>query len=274
METQIVNGSAEAARTDLVIMLKAPANAKRRLAAEIGDHAGEVAAHLLNCALEDAIAWPGRTWLSPANRRDLEWLMIKFDTEAALVRTSRPAIDGKARQSGSVKTRRGKICGLVLQRDGNLGERINHVDGDLRRRGVSRLVFLGTDCPGLDSAYLEQAACSLQTADVVLGPAEDGGVVLMGANRPWPDLKGLGWSTQELCSELHGLCREAGWSVAMLDTRKDVDTLRDLLGTGAAMSGDNRPSRRDFAKWLNAHRVALLARQVDRMAYAHREATF
>lgn len=273
MDIQIVNGSAEAARTGLVVMLKAPANAKRRLAAEVGELAEEAAACLLACALEDALSWPGPTWLSPAHQRDLEWLMTRIDTEAALIRKSRPAIDGTASQSASVRTHRGEIHGLVPQRDGNLGERISYVDGHLRRRGVSRLIFLGTDCPGLDAAYLDQAAWSLQTADAVLGPAEDGGVVLMGANRPWPDLRELSWSTRRLCSELRGLCREAGWSVAMLDTREDVDTLGDLLGTAAAMSGDDRPSRRGFAEWLSAHRVALLARQCDRLADVRRETT-
>ncbi len=255
-------------------MLKAPANAKRRLAADVGDLAEEAAACLLTCALEDALSWPGPTWLSPANQRDLEWVTARVDKESVLIRKSRRVIDEAASRCGSVKTRRGEICGFVPQPDGNLGERINCVDGDLRREGVSKLIFLGTDCPGLDAAYLEQAAWSLREADAVLGPAEDGGVVLMGANRPWPDLKELGWSTQGLCSELRGLCREAGWSVTMLETREDVDTLRNLLGTATAMSGDSRPSRRDFAEWLNAHRAALLARQFDRMADARREPVF
>lgn len=273
MDTPIVNGSPEAARTDLVVMLKAPSNAKRRLAAEVGDLAEEAAACLLACVLEDVLSWPGPTWLSPANQRDLEWLVTMVNTESVQIRKSRPAIDRTASQTDSVETCRGEICGVVPQRDGDLGERINSVDSDLRRRGVSRLIFLGTDCPCLDASYLEQAARSLQKADAVLGPAEDGGVVLMGANRPWPDLKELGWSTQGLCSELRGLCREAGWSVDMLDTREDVDTLGDLLGTAAAISGDNRPARRDFAEWLSAHRVALLARQFNRLADARRETT-
>lgn len=273
MDTQIVNGSAEAARTDLVVMLKAPANAKRRLAAEIGDHAGEVAAHLLNCALEDASAWPGSTWLSPANQRDRDWLMTEMETDSALARAFHPAPVGRACLSGPVETRRGRFCGLVSQRGENLGERINTVDRELRSRSVSRLVFLGTDCPGLDSAYLGQAAGSLQWADAVLGPAEDGGVVLMGARRPWPDLTGLNWSTESLCAELRDLCREAGWTVATLDAREDVDTLQDLLGAGIALAGDRRASRQGLAEWLRAHNSDLSARQSDIACETRRGAT-
>ena len=273
MDAQIVNGSADAARTDLVVMLKAPANAKRRLAAEIGDHAGEVAAHLLNCALEDASAWPGSTWLSPANRRDRNWLMTEMETESTLPRAFRLEPVGRASPSGPVNKKRGQFCGFVPQQGENLGERINTVDRDLRRRGVTRLIFLGTDCPGLDSAYLGRAAGSLQWADAVLGPATDGGVVLMGARRPWPALDGLNWSTESLCAELRDLCREAGWTVATLDAREDVDTLQDLLGAGIALAGDRRASRQGLAKWLRAHDSELSARQSDIACETRRGAT-
>ena len=267
-------GMTAPAQTGLVVMLKAPANAKRRLAAEVGGMAEEAAAHLLACALEDALAWPGPTWLSPADPWDRDWLLSEIGGETKPAPTPFPRLATCSDPNDATATHRGAICGLILQQGENLGERINHVDGELRRwgRGVSRLVFVGTDCPDLDAAYLEQAALGLQRADAVLGPAGDGGVVLMGARRPWPDLSGLSWSTHDLFAELRGVCLDAGWSVATLDARKDVDTLHDLLGTGAALSGDRRRSRRDFAKWLRAHRGALLAQQPDDAVEARREA--
>ena len=268
------DGMTAPARTGLVVMLKAPASAKRRLAAQVGGLAEEAAAHLLACALEDALAWPGPTWLSPADPRDRDWLLSEIGGETTSAPTPFPQLATCSDPNDVTATHRGAICGLILQQGENLGERINHVDGELRRRGreVSRLVFVGTDCPGLNSAYLVQAALGLQQADAVLGPAGDGGVVLMGARHPWPDLSGLSWSTQGLFAELRGVCLDAGWSIATLDARKDVDTLQDLLGSGAALSGDRRRSRRDFAEWLRAHRGALLAQQPDGAAEARREA--
>ena len=261
MNIQIVNGAADATDTDLVVMMKAPANAKRRLAAEVGELAGEAAAHLLACALEDARAWPGPTWLSPANRRDRDWLLSEFGTPPMLIRTSRAKAVGTAGQPGVREAQRGGIYGLVSQQGKNLGERINHVDSRLRREGADKLLFVGTDCPGLDSAYLQQAAARLRNADAVLGPAGDGGVVLMGARLPWPDLSGLGWSAQGLGGELRDLCREAGWRVAALDVRDDVDNVADLLGAGDLLSGDGRASRRELSEWVNAHRGPLSARR-------------
>ena len=274
MNNPTVNASAALDHPSLLVMLKAPENAKRRLAAEVGDLAGEAAVHLLACALEDARSWSGPTWLSPASQRDWDWLLSEIDAELAPAQPSCSSSTGTTSpHDADTTTHCGKIFGLIPQRGGNLGERINYVDSELRRRGVGRLIFVGTDCPGLDSAYLEQAASSLRTADAVLGPAGDGGVVLMGARRPWPDLKGLGWSTQDLCGELRNLCLDDGWNVATLDIREDVDTLGDLLGAGALLMGDERLSRRGLAKWLSAHRGALSAQHPDGADETHLETT-
>src|SRR5690606_16475918 len=100
--------------------------------------------------------------------------------------------------------------------------RIEHVDRELRRHGVSRPVFIGTDCVELDGDYLRQAAGALDAHDVVLGPARDGGVVLMGARTPWPGLGDLPWSTPALGAALHERCRSAGLSMALLAERGDV----------------------------------------------------
>ena len=274
MRNPIVDTSFALAHPSLVVMLKAPENAKRRLAAEVGDLAGEAAAHLLACALEDARSWSGPTWLSPASQRDWDWLLSEIDAELAPAQPSCSSSTGTTSpHDADTTTHCGKIFGLIPQRGGNLGERINYVDSELRRRGVGRLIFVGTDCPGLDSAYLEQAASSLESADAVLGPAGDGGVVLMGARRPWPDLKGLGWSTQGLCEELRNRCLDDGWNVATLDVREDVDALGDLLGAGALLMGDERLSRRGLAKWLSAHRGALSAQHPDGADETHLETT-
>ena len=50
------------------------------------------------------------------------------------------------------------------------------------------LLIVGTDCPALTPAHLQQAADALQTVDVVLIPAEDGGYVLIGLRRPVPEV--------------------------------------------------------------------------------------
>lgn len=273
MDIRIHNSSESRARPALVVLLKAPANAKRRLAAEIGDLAAEAAGHLCACALEDALAWSGPTWLSPADPHDRNWLSSAIAAEVGRsCRSGQSPLAGD-RPGENPATQPDGISGLVPQCGGNLGDRVNHVDRELRRQGAGKILFVGSDCPGLDAAYLEQAGSELDRADAVLGPALDGGVVLMGARRPWPDLGCLSWSTEGFCAQLAGLCRGLGWRVATLGVREDIDTLSDLLRAAATLQADERPARRGLAEWLNAHRDTLLSRSRIGMAqHLHGEA--
>ncbi|HEX7082101.1 MAG TPA: DUF2064 domain-containing protein [Gammaproteobacteria bacterium] len=212
-----------ARETCLVLMLKAPARSKRRLAAEIGrSAAAEAAAKLAACALEDLASWPGPTCVAPAAAADLDWL---------------------AERSAAEHT-------VVLQSRGNLGVRINRLNRTLHARGLTRQIFIGIDCPEIDCAYLRRAAALLGERDAVLGPADDGGVVLMGARRPWPPLRNLEWSTPRLGAQLRAACEAAGFGVAALDPRADIDTFTDLIGLGARLGTDRRPAREALAAWL------------------------
>ena len=212
-----------AARTSLVLMLKAPERSKRRLAAKLGDAlAAEAARRLAACAVEDLAAWPGPSWLAPAEPGDLDWL-------------------GDAATDHSI----------VLQGEGNLGARIARVAATLRHQGLDAQIFIGIDSPELDVGYLERAAAALEAHDFVLGPATDGGVVLMGARRAWPPLEPLPWSSRDLGAALESACRAAGASVATLEPRADIDTCDDLVRLRRTLAGDMRPARRALRGWLD-----------------------
>src|SRR5690606_22714011 len=142
------------------------------------------------------------TWLAPADHADLEWLRDGRLCDDSLR-------DAAARHS------------VVLQGEGNLGARISRVADTLREQGFGTQMFIGTDCPGLDEVYLERAADALAECDVVLGPASDGGVVLMGTRSGWPALAPLPWSTERLGAALAEACRLSARSVAALEPRTD-----------------------------------------------------
>jgi rSAM/selenodomain-associated transferase 1 len=204
----------------------APGVGKQRLAATLGRApAREVAALLLDVALEDAAAWPGPVVLAPDRAGDAGWACGLLQ----------------------------RACDVEPQVAGNLGERLAHVDARLRTLGHAGVVFIGSDAPLLDEAYYARAREALRNADVVLGPAEDGGVTLMGARQPWPALADLPWSTAQLGTALAARCRDAGLSVVHLPSRYDVDEatilprLRADLGD---MGTDLSPARRALQAWL------------------------
>ena len=205
----------------LVLMMKSAARSKRRLAAHLGARAATQAAQrLLDCAREDLGAWAGPVCVAPSEADER--------LEAPPAHT------------------------VVVQHGANLGARIEHVNRELLRCGFERQVFIGIDCPSLDVAYLERAAAALANHDAVLGPAADGGVVLMGVCGRWPPLAALPWSTGALFECLHAACAAAGKSVATLAPLTDVDTLDDLLALRTALHADTRPARRALVRWVAA----------------------
>jgi glycosyltransferase A (GT-A) superfamily protein (DUF2064 family) len=200
---------------------------KRRIAADLGDAITlEFARHLLATTLEDAVDWPGRVVLAPANAADADWA-------AGLL-------------AGP---------GLVIpQPEGNLGHRINAVDQAARNAGHIHLIYIGSDAPVLDAAYFAQAREALAANDVVLGPADDGGVTLMAASSAWPDLANLPWSTTDLAESLERTCAQHGLTIYRLEKRYDIDLAIDLPRLYDDLGDDSRPARQKLRRWLTTIR--------------------
>lgn len=210
--------------TALILMAKAPARSKRRLASELGDAAATaLAERLAACALEDLAAWPGPVFAASAADEDKPWLA-----------SAAPGLP------------------VVPQGGGNLGQRIERVNRSLHARGIERQLFVGIDCPELDGPYLRCAARALNGADAVLCPAGDGGVVAMGVRGLWPPLGALPWSRESLAAALERACRAAGMTVAALEPLTDIDTFADLAGLGQRLAADPRPARAALCRWLAA----------------------
>ncbi|MCS6946613.1 MAG: DUF2064 domain-containing protein, partial [Steroidobacteraceae bacterium] len=149
---------------------------------------------------------------------------------------------------------------VLAQIGGTLGARLQRLDATLRASGYERLLFIGTDAPGLDREQLVTCARQLARTDVVLAPARDGGVVAMGARRPWPPLAGLPWSTTRLRASLRAACRAAGLSVATGPQSFDIDRATDLWYAARRLARDPRPARRALVAAIAALRAQRVAR--------------
>ena len=123
------------------------------------------------------------------------------------------------------------VSGLhwLTQGSGGLGERMQHALA--ATHAVSpRVLLLGSDFPALSVVFLEQAFAELNTHDWVLGPADDGGYVLLGSRVPsfWQGADPLAGSAfggpRALRDTLQALCGTA----ALLPMRADLDTPEDL----------------------------------------------
>ena len=117
---------------------------------------------------------------------------------------------------------------LRRQRGDDLGQCMSHALTSALADGANQAIIIGTDCPLMSPAYIAQAESALETADVVLGPAEDGGYVLIGCKRAEPALfRDIDWGTDQVLEQTLRAASQAQRSVAVLDTLWDVDRPED-----------------------------------------------
>jgi hypothetical protein len=92
------------------------------------------------------------------------------------------------------------------------------------------VVLIGVDCPEMSKQYLEEAIRYLYEGnDAVLGPAEDGGYVLLGLRNTAACLfDGLAWGTDEVLHKTRKCMMSIGWKWRELPELWDVDRPKDL----------------------------------------------
>ena len=119
---------------------------------------------------------------------------------------------------------------LKKQNGNNLGERMaNALQTALAE--YQQVVVIGTDCPELTVDYLEEALSRLkQGSAAVLGPALDGGYVLLGLQMFSPSLfENINWGTDQVLFQTRTRLSELGWKWDELPRLRDVDTPEDLF---------------------------------------------
>jgi len=138
---------------------------------------------------------------------------------------------------------------IYLQTAGDLGGKMNSaIAAMLSREGVDQALLLGTDCPSIDTEYLHLALSSLAELEreatnedgsgksppaVVLGPAEDGGYVLIAMNRELPGaFQGIEWGSDEVLAKTLAYLQDNGIKYRLLPVLWDVDRPEDLQKLG------------------------------------------
>ncbi|OAI54513.1 hypothetical protein AYO44_14825 [Planctomycetaceae bacterium SCGC AG-212-F19] len=127
---------------------------------------------------------------------------------------------------------------LVPQVGADLGERLSYFFLSQCEAGATATVVVGTDSPTLPVAWVEQAFAELEHADIVLGPATDGGYYLIGIGERMPPIfDGVRWGTEQVLADTIARL-PADFRLALLPPWYDVDSLADwqmLRGHLAAM---------------------------------------
>lgn len=123
------------------------------------------------------------------------------------------------------------------QAAGDLGDRLTQGFETAFAAGASQVLAIGTDCPGLNAAVMEQALVALADHDVVLGPAVDGGYYLIGLR--WSEtarrvsqqpqlFTNITWGTGVVLEQTLAAIKSQHLSYRLLTTLADVDRPEDL----------------------------------------------
>lgn len=117
---------------------------------------------------------------------------------------------------------------------GDLGARLHAAfDAHFATHPGAPAVAIGVDTPDLDAETLTAAVAALHAADVVLGPAVDGGYYLLGLTAPQPTLlKGIPWGTDRVFAVTRERCDALGVTTHVLPALRDVDTEEDAVAMG------------------------------------------
>lgn len=119
-----------------------------------------------------------------------------------------------------------------LQSDGDLGVKMTNAFKDGFEAGFEKIIIIGSDMYDLNKSDIENAFSKLNEAEVVIGPAEDGGYYLLGMKSLEINVfKDKEWGTETVLKEtLNDLQHK---KITLLDVKNDVDYYEDIANVTA-----------------------------------------
>lgn len=117
-----------------------------------------------------------------------------------------------------------------IQRGEDLGERMQHAfDLVLKEPMIERAIIIGSDCPQISPQLITKAFVALETHEVVIGPAQDGGYYLLGMKHVQAHLfQNKTWSSSQLLTETIEELNSLKKTVYFLPLLSDLDEEKDL----------------------------------------------
>jgi rSAM/selenodomain-associated transferase 2/rSAM/selenodomain-associated transferase 1 len=112
---------------------------------------------------------------------------------------------------------------------GDLGSRMAQAFSQAFHKGKTRVVIVGSDCPGITEATVRTAFDLLDQFDLVLGPANDGGYYLIGLRQEESKLfEDVPWGTAEVGVRTLEIARQLGLCWVTVEPLDDVDRAEDI----------------------------------------------
>lgn len=138
-----------------------------------------------------------------------------------------------------------------IQSGSTLGERMKSAFDSSFQNGATQVIIIGTDAPDISSEILQTSVTALETADLVIGPALDGGYYLLGMKKLNEDLfEDIPWSTDNVLQATIEKAYAHHLTIQLLPVLTDIDTLQDLQAWCNTSNAENNIELLHFAKKL------------------------
>ena len=114
-----------------------------------------------------------------------------------------------------------------LQIEGDLGARMEAAFAKTLDRHP-KAIIIGSDCASLTPGIVQRAFQVLDQAEVVIGPAMDGGYYLLGMKKLIPELfRDMIWSTEDVFRETLRRLEQNDYAYGLVDELSDIDYAAD-----------------------------------------------
>lgn len=119
-----------------------------------------------------------------------------------------------------------------LQHGATFSERYTNAVQECFDAGYSQLISIGNDSPDLTVGAIRSAVISLESKDLVIGPAEDGGVYLLGITKSAFDVRSfseLPWQQESLFQAISDQAQINGQTVQLIEELIDLDDFETVV---------------------------------------------
>lgn len=116
--------------------------------------------------------------------------------------------------------------------------RLHHAFQWTSTHDFERTIVIGSDSPQISREIIANARAALDEADVVLGPADDGGYYLIAMRKPYDVFSGIPMSTSVVTAMTIEAAQRQGLTVHLLESLFDIDELSDLLRLAQLLTAD------------------------------------
>jgi glycosyltransferase A (GT-A) superfamily protein (DUF2064 family) len=118
------------------------------------------------------------------------------------------------------------------QRGNDFGARLSNAIEDVFHLGYKNVIIVGSDSPSVTSSLLLRTEQSLRNIDLVLAPATDGGVFLIGMSRKAyyrEQFQNIPWLSSEVFDALQEYAKQNILQLSIDASGEDIDNFSSLL---------------------------------------------